>query len=863
VRWLLRYLVDDDDRQTIENDLEELYTVRRRHAGARAADRWLRRQRRAYVWHLLMDRLSAVRPRATTMPHLWTDLRYSLRTLMRVPVLSATIVLTVGLGLGATAAMISIVRAVLVAPLPYTEPASLVWIYTDNPPYRFSLSLVDYRALEADHPSFTAVAASQTRQVTVTEGDHAERVTQKVVSGSYFPLLGRHPQLGRLFDTSDDARDDRVAVLTHAYWMRRFGSDASVLGRALTIDGSSYTVIGVLPRDVGPLEQRVELFTAARWPTPTRKGPFFTTVLGRLRPGVSHAAARDALHATNRRLFPLWRASYQDEKSTWGVQDLKERVVGKVGTTLVFVLAAVGCLLLIACANALNLLIARGLQRTRELAIRSALGASRGRLVQHVVVETTTLIAGAALLGAGIAWASLRLASVYGRDYIPRIDEVHLSATTLAWLVGLAVACSLVIGLLSAWHSARPRVDRTLRASGRGMTDGPGARRVRRALVAAEFALATPLLVAAVLVLTSLDRLTRVPVGIETSHLLTASLSLSGARYAQDADRAEFWKRVVERLAVLPGVESAALSDSRPPRENGQRNNFDLEDRPTPAGQNQPICAWIGVSPGFFRSSGLRLERGRLLDARSLQEDVVVVDRAWAQRFFPGQEVLGRRFRNGGCTTCPWTTVVGVVGNVRWTGLDAVEDGTVYFPFVDLRDGFAMLRTTAEPASVIPSLRQAIKELDPGLALSRVATGDELMSDALSTPRYLTTLLGVFAVTALMLSVVGIYGVMAHFVQQHTRDIGIRLALGGDPRREQRFVMFQGLRLVAIGVVVGVGVALLTGRLMTTLLFGVSPMDLRTLLGVPAALLLVAMVACFVPARRVASIDPARILREG
>lgn len=863
MRWLLRFLSDDDDRQTIESDLAELYDVRRRHAGARAADRWLRRQRRAYVWHLLMDRLSAFRPRATTMPHLWTDLRYSLRGLMRVPVLSATIVLTVGLGLGVTAAMISIVRTVLVAPLPYTDAASLVWIYTDNPPYRFSLSLVDYRALEADHPAFTAVAASRTNQVTVTEGDHAERVTAKVVSGSYFPLLGQRPQLGRLFDTPDDARDDRLAVLTHAYWTRRFGSDPSVLGRALTIDGTSYTVIGVLPRDAGPLESRVELFTAARWPTPTRKGPFFTTVLGRLRPGVSHEAARTALHATNRRLFPLWRASYQDEKSTWGVQDLKARIVGDVGTTLVFVLAAVGCLLLIACANALNLLIARGLQRTRELAIRSALGASRGRLVQHVLVETTTLIAGAAAIGAGIAWASLRLASAYGRDYIPRIDEVHLSATTLAWLAGLSIASGLVIGLLPAWHGARPRVDRTLRASGRGMTDGPGARRVRRALVAAEFAMATPLLVAAVLVLSSLDRLTRVPVGMETSHLLTAAVSLSGAPYAQDADRAAFWRRVVDRVAVLPGVESAALADSRPPAESGQRNNFDLEDRPTPAGQNQPICTWVGVSPEFFRAASLRLERGRLLDTRSLQEDIVVVDRAWANRFFPGQEVLGRRFRSGGCTSCPWTTVAGVVGNVKWTGLDAAEDGTVYFPFVDMRDGFVVLRTTSEPASVVSSLRQAIKELDPGLALSRVATGDELMTDALSTPRYLTTLLGVFAAAALMLSVVGIYGVMAHFVQQHTRDIGIRLALGGDPGRERRLVIFQGLRLVAIGVVVGMGVALATGHLMTTLLFGVSPLDLRTLLGVPAALLLVALVACLVPARRAAAIDPARILREG
>jgi putative ABC transport system permease protein len=809
-----------------------------------------------------MFRLRIVIGGIEQMHHLWRDFRYTLRSLARVPALSGTIVLTVGIGLGATTAMIGVVRAVLVNPLPYAEPDALVWIYTDNPPFRFRLSVVDYRALEADHPAFSGLAAYQSSLVTVTERTLAERVSAKAVTGSYFPLLGQRAHIGRLFDPSDDARRDQLAVLTYAYWMRRFAGDPSVLGRTITIDGASSTIVGVLQRSVGPLEHDVAVFTAQRWPVPKRKGPFFTMVLGRLRPDVSRAAALDSLHATNVRLFPIWRSSYQDEKATWGIMDLKARVVGDVGSRLLFVLAAVGCVLLIACANAINLLIARGLHRGRELAIRGALGASRRQLVQHVLVESGALAAGAALVGVAVAALSLQLVRIYGTAYIPRIDEVGLSAMTFAWLVGLTLASAFLIGLVPALHSGRIPVDQSLKASGRSATDGRGARTVRRVLVAVEFALATPLLVAAALVLASLNQLNEVPVGINTTRIFTAEVSLPGARYARDIDRAAFWKRALDRGAALPGVEAAAIADSRPPKESGQRNNFDLEDRPTPPGQNQPICTWVGVSPGFFKTVGLTLERGRLLDEFSLRDDVVVVDRAWANRFFPGEEVLGRRFRSGGCTSCPWTTVVGVVGNVKWTGLEATEDGTVYFPFVDLPTAFLVLRTTRDPSSLALSLQQAVKELDAGLAVSRPATGDELVSDALSTPRYLSVLIAMFAFAALALSVIGIYGIMAYFVQQHRREIGIRLALGGEPSRVRRMVVVHGLRLVLVGVAVGVAVAVVSGRLIATLLFGVSPTDLRTMVGVPAMLVAVAFAACLVPAQRAARLDPADILRE-
>jgi len=758
--------------------------------------------------------------------------------------------------------MVGVTRAVLVDALPYADSSSIYWIYTDNPPYRFRFSVVDYRALEADHPAFSAIAAYQTNTVTVTSRDLAERVTRKAVTGSYFSLLCQRPHLGRVFDPSDDDRRELSAVLTYRFWTQRFGGDPSVIGRGLTIDGEAHTIVGVLERTDRPLEHNVAVFTVAHWPAPTRKGPFFTTVLARPRPGVSQAAAIDTLRATNRRLFPIWRSSYQDENATWGMVDLKSRVVGDVGSTLGFVLAAVGCVWLLACTNASNLLIARGLQRSRDLAIRGALGASRARLLRHVMVEAAMLIAAATVVGVVIAAGSLWLVTVYGADYIPRVDEIQFSSGTFLWLAVLSLATGVILGLLPALHGSRLRVDDVLRAGGRSTTGGPAARRVRRVLVAAEFALATPLLVAAVLVLTSLGQLTRVPVGVDTGRLLTGSVSLPAGRYAKEADRQAFWKRALERLAKVPGVDSAALSDSRPPDESSNRNNFDLEAHPTPSGRNQPNSPWVSVSPSFFNTFGVRLERGRLLDDRSLQEDVIVVDRAWANRYFPGEDVIGRRLRSGGCTTCPWTTIVGVVANVKWTGLDASEEGTIYGPLEDLPNAFVVLRTAGNPATLALSLRQAIKELDPGLALANLATGDELVSQALARPRYLGVLIAAFACTALVLSVVGIYGVMAYFVQQSRRDIGIRLALGGDARGVRRMVVLQGLNVAFFGVIAGVVAAVLGGRLMATVLFGVTATDPRALVGVPMGLVAAAILACLIPAQRAAAVDPAEILRE-
>jgi putative ABC transport system permease protein len=475
------------------------------------------------------------------------------------------------------------------------------------------------------------------------------------------------------------------------------------------------------------------------------------------------------------------------------------------------------------------------------------------------------LTVGSALIGFGVAASTIKLVTLYGVGYIPRIDEIRLSWSVLEWLGALSIASGLLIGLVPALQSSRLRMDHALASGGRSTSDAPSARRLRRILVAAEFALATPLLVAGALVLQSLNHLSHVPIGIDTARVLTANVSLSGPRYAREADRQTFWKQTLERLAALPAVEGAAVADSRPPGEAGNLNNFNLEDHPAAEGQGQPVCPWIGASPAFFKTVGLTVERGRLYDERDIRVDappVIVVDRAWADRFFPSQNAVGRRLREGGCTSCPWTTVIGVVSTVKFSGLEAPDAGTVYTPFVDDSNGYLVLRTAIDPGRLAPTLHQTLKELDPALPVSDVATGDELVADALVTPRYMTVLIGLFALTALALSIVGIYGVMAYFVQQHTRDIGIRLALGGEPSAMRQMVVRQGLMLVLIGAAVGTAAALLASRLLTTVLFGVTPTDPRTLIGVPVALMIAAAIACLVPARRAARLDPAEILRE-
>jgi predicted permease len=804
------------------------------------------------------------------------DLRICLRGLLRAPMMTMTIVATVSLGLGATTVIFSAINAALIRPLPYTDPGQLVRIYTDAPPNRFRFSVADYLALQAQQTHFEQIAGYTDRAMAFSDGSVAERLQGKVVSWTYFALLGIRPVIGRDFTERDGSPGSPPAVIvSHGFWQQRLGGRPNVIGTPIRLDGADYALAGVLPQEVGPLEQRQEFFVAAQWDTPRRKGPFLITVLGRLRHGTERLVAADELRAINRRIFPVWRTSYQDEKASWGMMDLKAHVTGDVGVTAGLALGAVGLVWLIACTNASNLLIARSTSRRRELAVRAALGASRGRVVRHLLAESGLLAMAAAVVGIALASAGVSILRALGAGYFPRTQEITLGGPVLWLLAALTAASVVLFGLVPALHGTGGPVDESLRSMGRSSTGSVAARRLRRALVGSQFAIATPLLVVAGLLLASLNELGRVDLGFDTHNLLSGSITLPAAQYPEPGRVAAFWDEIQRRVAALPGVSGVAFADGRPPNNVDNFNNFDLEETPTPAGQSQPVTPWVSVTPEYFDLLGLALFKGRVFDERDGRGpdiEVVVVDRAWAKRFFPNENAVGKRFREGGCTTCPWTTVVGVVSEVKYAGLDKPDQGTVYTPMAGrgwsspieqatVRSRYLMVRTRTDPLALLAAVRKVVRDLDPSLPFSGVATMDDLVAQSLLRPRSMSLLVGGFALVALILSIVGIYGVMAYYVQQHVKDISIRLALGGRPADVRRLIVGQGMTVVASGILAGLMTSLALTRLMSSLLFGVGAADPLTFFAVAFLLLAVALAACCVPAERAVRVQPAAVLR--
>jgi predicted permease len=808
-----------------------------------------------------------VMERALLFQDFMQDLRIGVRSLLRAPVLTLTIIVSVGLGLGATATIFSAVSAAILHPLPYSEPENLVRIYTEAPPFKFRFSAVDYLAFTEQQRRFERHATFTDRAVSFVNGETAELLRTRVVSWGFFSVLGIRPMIGRDFNDQDgSAGSPQVAIAAHAFWQQRLGARMDAVGKPLWLDGVEYTLVGVLPPAAGPLDRRFDLFLIQQFTPPTRKGPFLYSVIARLPHGADRALATGELQAINRALFPIWRSSYQDDKATWNMEDLKTNQVGDVGTLAGLALGAVGLVWLIACVNASNLLIARVTSRRQELAVRAALGASRGRVLRYLLAESVLLATGAVALGVGVAWASMRLLQAQGAAYFPRTQEIRVDAPMIWLMAGLAISSALIF-LVPALQATGGSVDASLR-SGRTVTGGGGVRRLRRGLVAAQFAIATPLLVIAALLLTSLDRLRQVDLGFDTARVLTGSIRLPGVQYGDDDRANRFWDELKRTIATLPGVASVAYSDGLPPNNVGNFNNFDLEQYPTSAGQSQPVTPWVAVTPEYVPTLGLTLVEGRLLDQRDAERNAaqqamlsVMVDRAWARRFFPAESAVGKRFREGGCTTCPWTTVVGVVSEVKYAGLDQPDDGTVYTSLSGGTARFVVVRTHGDPLTIATSLQQAVRELEPSAPLSNVATMSALVDQSLVRPQSLSLLVTSFAVVALLLSVIGIYGVMGYYVQQHLKEISIRMALGGSQADVARLVVGQGMTVVGIGIAVGVAVALGATRLMSSLLFNVGASDPSAYAGAGTLLFVVAVLACAVPAFRAMRLQPATVLR--
>jgi putative ABC transport system permease protein len=795
------------------------------------------------------------------------DLRIGWRGLLRAPMTTLIVVTTVGLGIGATTAIFAAIDAALLRPLPYKNPAQLVRLYTDAPPNKFNFSVVDYQALESQQTTFEHVAAYASRQMTYADGAVAERIPGKLVTWTYFATLGVGPAIGRDFEKAEgQPGGPKAVIVSHRFWRDRLGSRVQAIGQPIRLDAVDYTVVGVLPDTVGPLERSRDFFVAAQFDPPRRKGPFFLLPIARV--NASKPASTEELRAINRRLFPIWKSSYQDDKATWSLMDLQTYVAGDVSMIAGLAIVAVALVWLIACTNASNLLIARGTSRRRELAVRAALGASRGRVVRYLLAESLLLAIAASAIGIPLAYIGIELLQGAGADYIPRAAEIAINGPVMWLLAGLTLGSALLFGLVPAIHGSgvpAGNVDEALRSAGRASTGTVSVRRLRRVLVASQFAIATPLLVVAGLLLASLSQLARVDLGFDGRNVVSGSLVLPTPQYPA-ARAASFWDELQRNVAAIPGVTAVAYADGRPPNGIENFNNFDLEDSPAGPGQSQPVVPWVSVSPEYFQLLGLTLLQGRLLDQRDAlpdAESVIVVDRSWARRFFPNGSAVGRRLKNGGCTECPWTIVVGVVSDVKYAGLDRPDEGSVYAPLdPQASSKFLLLRAAADPSSVVSPLRDAVRRLDPAVPLSEVATIDTLVDEALTRPRSLSMLVGVLAAVALALSVIGIYGVMAYYVQQHARDIGIRLALGGSRGDLFRLVVGQGMMVVTGGVAVGLLVSFAATRAMASLLFGVSASDPMTFAAVAGMLAAVALGACALPAGRAIHVQPASVLRE-
>lgn len=879
---LLRAVLPAGDREEACQELEELFRIRVASLGRPRARVWYWRQVPDFALRSLFEaarfRLHshggepvagrAPKGRWRLMTNIGKDLLYALRGLQRNPGFVVAASLTLALGIGANVAIFSVVDGVLLSSLPYPNADRLVRIFTSSPPNRWGFSTVDFQALQAQSTQFDRMAAYSFRGMTFSDDDAAEPVIAMRVTSEFFSTLGVDPVLGRTFALGEDRPEaEPTVVVSHGFWERFLDADPASLGKAIRLDSVPYRVIGVLAPSLGPVEGgNADLWPILQLQPPDRRGPFFLRVVARLSPSALEEAASQELVAISRRIFPIWQSSYQNSESVWGLMPLREFVLGGIDRTLYFLMAAVGFVLLIASANVANLMLARSTARSREMAVRSALGASSARLVRHLLSESALLAGLGGAAGLVFGAIGVRLLTALGPRSLPRVDEIRMDGEVLAFALAASLLSTLLFSLAPIAQSLSGRNLQAMQQGGRGSGGGSAGQGMRAALVVLQFALAMPLVMGAGLMANSFSRLVQVDPGFDPRSILTLRVALPPDRYPAAAEVDAFWHGALPAIERLPGVQGAALNDSRPPQGVQDINNFDLERFPTPPGGTQPTAYWLTISPGYFQLMGMELQAGRLFDDRDRSQpgQYLVVDEVWARKHFGSQDPVGMRIRSGGCLECPWETVIGVVSAVKYNGLQ--EDmGAIYVPHLDsgYRNMFLIVSASeGDPARLAPAVRALLAELDPQVALSSVRTGLELMDDSTDRPRYLAALSGLLGALALTLAVIGIYGALAYFVAMRRTDIGIRMALGGDRRRLVGWVLLKGMRLALAGMLLGAGIAWFLTRFIASLLYEVTPRDPATFVAVSSLLAAVALLACLVPAQRASAVDPASILRQ-
>jgi putative ABC transport system permease protein len=815
------------------------------------------------------------------MGALTQNVRYGLRMLAKNPGFTAAAIVCLALGIGATTAIFSVVNAVLLRQLPYRNSGRLVRLFTEFPTFpngglrHFWVSPPEYFDLKKDLTSFADLQGWANQGANLAGADQPVRATVGYITGGMLQMLGVAPERGRLIAPDDDRPNAPLtAVLSYGLWQRAYGGDPGVLSRDIRLNGNPCTVIGIMPRgfafppgELDPPELWVPLqIDPAK---PGGRGSHFLSLLALLRDSVGipqaetelgsymvHSAATAAprTHAFNTKNHTLVLAGFQEE------------IVRKVRQSLLVLMGAVGFVLLIACVNVANLLLARAEARRKEIAVRTAIGAGAGKLLQQFIAEGVLLSLGGSILGILLAFGGLRVLAATNAGSIPRVEEIGINWQVLLFTLAVSVATGIVFGLAPLIHTRAGALHDTLKSAAGRTTGSAGGNTFRAALVTSELALALVLLIGSGLMIKAFWKLQEVDAGIQPDRLLTMRVALPGVTYKDAAAVTNFYGQLMSRMNALPGVATASIATGLPPARQINANDTVIEGLvPVPGGPLNNIDYWNSVTPNYFRTVGARLIEGRFLnDGDGANAPfVVVVNQALAKMYWPHESALGHRVRTSPDT--PFRTIVGVIADIKNAAVDRPAGTELFFPYYQSPGGRALswivVRTRNDPMTLAGVIRAEIRKLDPALPVSNVGTMDDVMSTARSRPRFLTLLLTMFSSLSLILAALGIYGVISYAVVQRTSEIGIRMALGAQGGDVLRLIGTSGMKLAAAGTIGGAVGAFALTRFMSTMLFGVSAVDPLTFTAMAAALIGVTLVACWVPARRASKVDPLIALR--
>lgn len=810
------------------------------------------------------------------------SLRYGLRMLLKNPGVAAVAIITLALGIGANTAIFSVVNAVVLRPLPYKDPDRLVALWENVPSHgRWRVTPANFFDWKKQNTTFADMAAYGASTMTLTGDDEPEQLLGTRVSAGYFPVIGIEPILGRSFLSEEyEPTGAGVVILGQQFWNRRFAGDRNIINKAITLDGASYMVVGVMPAGIYPRspsvsghisfdDQQQQFWTPMSFPAQWAavRTAHVLGVVGRLKPGVTFEQATAEMNTIGARLAQEYPAN-KDEGII--VNQFMNEVVGNSRPALLTLFVAVGLVLLIACANIAGLLLAQHAARSKEIAIRAALGAARLRLVRQFFLEGLLLSVMGTVAGLALAAFGIKLLMKFVPQDIPRLDQVQLDWRVLGFTLLLSLATCLVFGLIPAWHASRPDLHATLEQSGR--SSGPAASRLRfrQLLVVFQVSMAVMLVIGAGLLIKSFWLLQRVDPGFNAERVLSFSLTLPQSKYPEPNQINAFYHELIERVSSLPGVESATVAYDHP-LESNWVDSFEIEGRVARAEGESMSATFSPVGPDYFGTIGSQVFIGRQFTSRDDQDHpgVAIVNESFVRQYFPNESALGKRIRPSPPARI-WRRqkltsfeIVGVVRDAKSAGLNAPSEPAYYLPAsqAPLGDMTVLVRTVNEPTSLVPALREAVWSIDPGQPITDVNTLEKIVAESIAQPRLNMLLMGLFGGLALLLSAVGIYGLLSYSVTQRTQEMGIRMALGAQVSDVLKLVLKQGMLLALVGEAIGLVGAVALTRLIRGLLFGVTPTDTTTFVAVVGVLTAVALLACYLPARRATKVDPLQALR--